>query len=214
MQNCGQLHALGETETGTYKIRPDPGIENDIYIYCDHDTDDGGWLTLQRRSAIGTLNMTGSWGMYRDGFGNVSTEFWIGNKYLSQLTNGTTYEIMFLFKRTNGSILRKTKCDSFNVSSEEENYRLQLGTCEGADAKILKYSNWTEFSTWDKDNGFDSLNCTSEITGWWFGSCDSYINNNTLSCFGLSSCDYEITMMIKPNKGKVGFVHLALFHLV
>lgn len=44
MQDCGQLHALGETETGIYKVRPNPAIENDIYVYCDHDTDGGGWL--------------------------------------------------------------------------------------------------------------------------------------------------------------------------
>jgi hypothetical protein len=202
MQNCGQLHALGETETGTYKVRPNPVIENDIYVYCDHDTDGGGWLVLQRRSASGTLNMTQSWHLYQDGFGNVTTEFWVGNKYFSELTNHTAYEIMFVFKLTNGSVLRKTKCDSFNVSSEEENYRLQLGTCEGPDAKILRSSNWTEFSTWDKDNGFGLLNCASEITGWWFGSCDSYINSQTLSCFGQSSCDYDVTMMIKPDKGR------------
>ena len=202
MQNCGQLHALGETETGVHKVRPNPEVENDIFVYCDHDTERGGWLVLQRRSANGDLNMTQSWDMYTDGFGNVSTEFWIGNKYLSQLTNHTAYEIMFLFKRANGSVLKKTKCDAFNVSSEEENYRLELGTCEGPDAEILKFSNWTEFSTWDKDNGVSSLNCTSEITGWWFGSCNSYINDKTMSCVGLASCDYDVTMMIKPNKSK------------
>jgi hypothetical protein len=201
MQDCGQLHALGETETGIYKVRPNPAIENDIYVYCDHDTDGGGWLILQRRSATGTLNMTQPWHLYRDGFGNISTEFWIGNKYFSQLTNHTAYEIMFLFKRANGSVLRKTKCDAFKVSSEQENYRLQLDICEGPDAQILKFSNGTEFSTWDKDNGFRILNCGSEMTGWWFGSCDSYLNSQTLSCFGHSSCDYDVTMMIKPNKG-------------
>ena len=209
MQNCGQIKALGETESGTYKVRPNPTIENDIYIYCDHDTDDGGWLILQRRSSNGTLNMTQSWDIYRDGFGNVSTEFWIGNKYLSQLTNHTTYEIMFVFKRTNGSVLRKTKCDAFNVSTEEENFRLQLGTCQGPDAEVLKFSNWSEFSTWDKDNGFGSLNCANDITGWWFGNCDSFINNMFLSCFGASSCEYEVAMMIKPNKGKVRILVLS-----
>ena len=213
MQNCGQLHALGETKTGVYKVRPDPAIENDIYIYCDHDTDDGGWLVFQRRSGNGTLNMTQSWDMYRDGFGNVSTEFWIGNKYLSQLTNHTAYEIMFVFTRANGSVLKKTKCDAFNVSSEEENYRLQLGSCEGPDAEILKYSNWTEFSTLDKDNGFGSLNCTDDITGWWYGSCDSYLNNKIMSCFGLPSCDYDVTMMIKPNKGTVKIFSIDSFHV-
>ena len=208
MQNCGQLHGLGKTETGVYKVRPDPAIENDIYIYCDHDTDDGGWLVLQRRSGNGALNMTQSWDMYRDGFGNVSTEFWIGNKYLSQLTNHTAYEIMFVFTRANGSVLKKTKCDAFNVSSEEENYRLQLGSCEGPDGEILKYSNWTEFSTLDNDNGFGSLNCTNDITGWWYGSCNSYLNNKIMSCLGLPSCDYDVTMMIKPNEGTVKLISL------
>ena len=75
MQDCGQLHALGETETGKYKVRPNPAIENDIYVYCDHDTDGGGWLILQRRSATGTLNMTQHWHLYRDGFGNVVLNF-------------------------------------------------------------------------------------------------------------------------------------------
>ncbi|XP_028392974.1 uncharacterized protein LOC114517441 isoform X2 [Dendronephthya gigantea] len=212
MQNCGQLHALGKTRSGTYKVRPNPAIENDIYVYCDHDTDKGGWFVLQRRYSDGGLNMTQSWNMYRDGYGNVSTEFWIGNKYLSELTNHTAYEIMFLFKSTIGSTLKKTKCDAFKILPEEENYRLQLGTCEGPDTEVLRYSNGTEFSTWDKDNGLGLLSCTSrKMTGWWFGNCDSYINEQNLSCFGLVSCKYDVTMMIKPNKVDGGWSHWTMW---
>ena len=204
MQNCGQLKALGKTKTGVYKVRPNPRIENDVLVYCDHDTDDGGWLVVQKRYAKGDQVMKQSWDIYRDGFGNVSKEFWIGNRYLSELTNHTVYEIMFLFKLENGIILKMTKCDAFNVSSEEHNYRLQLGSCEGPDSETLARSNGTQFSTWDQDNGLSSLNCDDvSSAGWWFGSCNAYINSRSLPCVKPGVCDYDVFMMIKPDKGKV-----------
>ena len=39
------------------------------------------------------MNFNRSWSQYRDGFGFLSTEFWIGNEKLSYLTNQAEYEL-------------------------------------------------------------------------------------------------------------------------
>ena len=42
-QDCGDIQDMGFETSGVYRIYP-AGIRNGIEVYCDMETDDGGWL--------------------------------------------------------------------------------------------------------------------------------------------------------------------------
>ncbi|KAK2192775.1 hypothetical protein NP493_23g05016 [Ridgeia piscesae] len=74
--DCADVLAAGETESGIYTVwLADTGRQVDIF--CDMDTDGGGWLVFQRRQS-GTVDFFRDWSSYKSGFGNVSGEFWLG----------------------------------------------------------------------------------------------------------------------------------------
>ena len=78
----------------------------------------------------GSVNFARNWNDYKDGFGFLSTEFWIGHEKLSFLTNQKVYEV-----RIDITLENKTPCDmrydAFRITDEWGDYKLStLGTYE------------------------------------------------------------------------------------
>ena len=66
----------GYTNDGIYLINPDGnGYFN---AYCDQKTNGGGWTVAQRR-LNGSVDFHRDWKSYKEGFGNLSWESWLGN---------------------------------------------------------------------------------------------------------------------------------------
>ncbi|KAL3224078.1 hypothetical protein MRX96_026771 [Rhipicephalus microplus] len=98
-------------------------------VYCDMDTDGGGWTVIQRRGQLGNsvYHFYRNWDEYADGFGNASEEYWIGNKALHALTSDDdTFTLpAVLSNRTGESAF--INYESFRVENEENLFKLQLG---------------------------------------------------------------------------------------
>ncbi|KAJ8049910.1 Fibrinogen-like protein A [Holothuria leucospilota] len=77
--------------SGVYLIKPD-GYPKPFEVYCNNDIDSGGWTVIQRR-VDGSLDFRRNWEDYKNGFGFLSSEFWVGNERLSYLTNQNVYEL-------------------------------------------------------------------------------------------------------------------------
>ncbi|GFN80265.1 ficolin-1-like, partial [Plakobranchus ocellatus] len=55
-------------------------------ILCDTHTDGGGWIVFQRRTT-GDVDFFRDWTSYREGFGSLTGDFWMGNEALYNLTD-------------------------------------------------------------------------------------------------------------------------------
>ncbi|XP_033640221.1 coagulation factor VIII-like isoform X2 [Asterias rubens] len=84
LRDCQALLDAGHKLDGIYTIYP---YQNDtgIKVFCDMKSDTG-WIVIQRRYD-GSVNFKRSLADYKDGFGSMNGEFWLGNEILHKLTD-------------------------------------------------------------------------------------------------------------------------------
>lgn len=173
-RDCQELLMSGVTVSGVYAVKLASGLV--INVYCDMATAGGGWTLVQRRHD-GSLNFTRYWDDYAFGFGNVNSEFWLGNENLHTITASANYTLrvdMWDWQDRHAfatySVMR--------VRSEEEDYRLEVGTYNGTAGDSLSYHHNMRFTTPDRDHDLWWANCgLKDRSGWWFNAC-SYSSLN------------------------------------
>ncbi|KAF6018020.1 hypothetical protein EB796_023701 [Bugula neritina] len=113
--SCLDLLCLGHNETGVYTIYPTGHADSSIDVFCDQETDGGGWTVMLQRSLYGWVDFFKRWDDYKLGFGYLSEEFCLGNDSLAaDLQANTNSELTFnLYSTTNKQDY--AKCSSFNV---------------------------------------------------------------------------------------------------
>ena len=92
--DCSALYYSGFRRSGIYTVNPDR--KGGFSVYCDMNTDGGGWTVFQRRQD-GSVNFRQNWRSYVDGFGSLGGEFWLGNDKIHRLSTATQvlYQIPF-----------------------------------------------------------------------------------------------------------------------
>ncbi|XP_071835356.1 uncharacterized protein [Apostichopus japonicus] len=119
---CSSTH----NTSGVYLIKPD-GYPEPFEAYCDNDLDSGGWTVLQRRRSD-SVNFNRNWKDFRNGFGFLGSEFWIGNEKIAVLTNQKRYQLRMDFENVAGDTYFVTY-DEFRISDEWGKYYISsLGT--------------------------------------------------------------------------------------
>ncbi|XP_053400682.1 ficolin-3-like [Mercenaria mercenaria] len=88
--SCKEIsESYPSTPSGLYKIRLSESKKTPT-VYCDMDTDGGGWTVLQNRYN-GTVDFYRNFSEYENGFGALNGEFWLGLKIVQEMTyQGTT----------------------------------------------------------------------------------------------------------------------------
>ncbi|XP_062446772.1 ficolin-2-like [Rhea pennata] len=181
-RNCQELLDKGKILSGWYTIYPQ-GC-NATMVFCDMDTDGGGWVVFQRR-LDGSVNFLRDWNSYKRGFGNQLTEFWLGNDNIHFLTSLETCELRIdLGDFENNYYFAKYA--SFRILGEPEKYKLILGDYLGGNAgDSFSYHKDMPFSTADQDNDMSSFNCATAYKGaWWYNDCH-YSNLNGMYWLGV-----------------------------
>nr|XP_031363385.1 tenascin-X-like [Lonchura striata domestica] len=142
-----QQNGPGPSRETLIFLRGDPA--RPLRVFCDMETDGGGWLVFQRRQD-GSTDFWRGWESYARGFGNISGEFWLGNEALHELTSATPTELRIDLRTARDSAFALYR--DFAVGSAEERYRLRVGAFSGTAGDALSYHSGSPFSTRDRDS--------------------------------------------------------------
>ena len=161
--------AVKPPKDGGYAIiQPDDG--EPFAVYCEMNKFGGGWTRIFYRSSA-RMTFNRDWYSYKNGFGDFSSDGWLGLEKMHRLTKSSPVELLIsLYARDNKWYFPQYK--SFQIGSEATKYRLYIGNFTGDGGDSLSFSHNARFSTYDQDHDSNSGNCASSHRGgWWYYSC-------------------------------------------
>ncbi|PAA47941.1 hypothetical protein BOX15_Mlig016613g4, partial [Macrostomum lignano] len=156
------------------------------------------WIVFQRR-VDGSLSFAQNWDSYVKGFGNPSSNYWMGLDRLSEMTKTGEKNGYALTSRCRLRIevqsFRGGRYNAefrmFQVLGPEQQYRLRVGLQVGRSelGNRFLHHNGKRFSTFDRDHDTSKHSCSRLFGygGWWYGGCH-WVNLN-----GAYTTDTKIT---------------------
>ena len=139
------------------------------------------WTLFQLRFN-GSIDFNRDWADYKNGFGDLNSEFWLGNDKIHQLTSRGPHSFQFVFYYGIERRLSNSTYGSFQVANEADQYRLHVDQFIGGNggnafmfiSDPYNLHNNKQFSTRDKDNDVHAQggSCGQLFnSGFWFASC-------------------------------------------
>ncbi|XP_051893156.1 fibrinogen C domain-containing protein 1 [Pristis pectinata] len=173
-KDCYDIFLRGQKEDGIYSVFP-THYPAGFQVSCDMTMAGGGWTVFQRRKD-GSVNFFQGWDAYKDGFGRITGEHWLGLKRIHALTIQSHYELrveMEDFENSTAYAQYGTfGIGLFSVDPESDSYPLTVADYTGtAGDSLLKHSGM-RFTTKDRDNDLSMNNCAMFYHGaWWYHNC-------------------------------------------
>ncbi|XP_071144804.1 microfibril-associated glycoprotein 4-like [Mytilus edulis] len=171
-------------KSGVYNIYP---FESPLAVpvFCDMTTETKSWTVIQRRYN-GSVGFYRNWTAYKEGFGFVNGEYWLGNDIIHRITSNGNHELRIDLSDFEGTH-KYAKYSSFNVGDEWSEYPLHVANYSGNVGNILmnpaQPHNGMQFSTVDHDRDTTTGNCAAAYKGgWWYAAChNANLNGRYLS---------------------------------
>ncbi|XP_033150142.1 angiopoietin-2-like [Drosophila busckii] len=98
-----------------------PGIES-FRVPCDSTFAGSGWTVVQRRQD-GSVNFKRNWDQYKNGFGDLRNEFWLGLEKVHLMTKFQSHELFVQLEDFNHET-RYARYSNFSIASESRSYEL------------------------------------------------------------------------------------------
>ncbi|XP_032374195.1 tenascin [Etheostoma spectabile] len=179
---CSQELLNGALQSGEVDIYPQGKEGGAVRVYCDMETDGGGWTVFQRRMN-GKTDFYRTWSEYSVGFGNLSEDFWLGNELLHNLTSAGPVSLRVDMRSGNNTAYAHYA--NFSIDSVEKYYTLTVSGFTGTAGDSMRYHNGRPFSTWDKDSDPLGIHCAKAyMGGWWYKNC---YKTNLNGLYGINS---------------------------
>ena len=165
--NCQDAYKRGQRSNKDYVLQP---IPNNVFsVPCDMTTNGGGWIIFQRRIS-GSVDFYRNWMDYKNGFGDLNGNFWLGLDKLHLLAGPSKGAILRVdLRHMDWPYMIYAEYSTFEIASEADGYRLKVEGYLGNATDSLANHNGQTFSTKDKDSG--SRCATIFKGGWWYNSC-------------------------------------------
>ncbi|XP_044146876.1 fibrinogen-like protein 1 [Bufo gargarizans] len=163
--DCSSLYHNGIRSSGSYTILPSSG-RSPVDVFCDMETQGGGWTVIQRRRD-GSISFNRTWKEYKEGFGDLNGEFWLGNDHIHKITSRGGYSLRIDMEDWDREH-KYVHYLEFSIEDESNYYRLHISGPSGtAEDLFAWYHNKRSFSA----PGFGNLCADISHGGWWYYQC-------------------------------------------
>ncbi|XP_051728391.1 tenascin-X isoform X7 [Ctenopharyngodon idella] len=167
--DCSQEQQNGVLESGILELFPQGREGKPVMVYCDMETDGGGWMVFQRRKD-GKTNFFRNWREYSSGFGALDGEFWLGNELLHNFTKMSPMTLRIDLRAGDESVY--ARYSSFSVENAKKHYTIRVSGYSGTAGDSMSYHDGRPFSTRDRDpQPFITRCAMSYRGGWWYKNC-------------------------------------------
>ena len=111
-----------------------------MQVLCDMTTNGGGWTVFQRR-LDGSVDFYLGWESYKNGFGDPSGEFWLGNDNLHRLTAADDVTLRVDLEDFEGD-KRYAEYTSFKLEDAANKYKLLISRYSGTAENSMSYHKY------------------------------------------------------------------------
>ncbi|XP_053668990.1 angiopoietin-related protein 2-like [Anopheles marshallii] len=174
-----KLDRLPEMER-VYFMRPDPSKDITFAVSRDWTNNHGfggNWTVFQRR-INGLVSFSRNWSGYKQGFGDLRGEHWLGLDKLHAIVKTRQHELLIVLEDFFG-VIAYAHYDDFQIGNESEKYIIKsVGKYTGTAGDSFTHHKDELFTTYDQDNDNSNANCAEKFGGgWWFYDCyQSHLN--------------------------------------
>ena len=188
------MKEAGFNKSGEFLVTTDSDPRNAFPVYCDLETENKGWIVFQRR-VDDTVDFNRTWIDYKNGFGTLDGNLWLGLDRISRLTSQSHHKVMLrcdVIAIQEPTAKYFTEYNEFRVAGESTNYAITLRSYNDKKSTAgngllpsgeyaYHHIDGSMFSTKDRDNdSSDDRHCAVMFNGgWWHVNC-FYSNLNAI----------------------------------
>uniref|UniRef100_A0A182KBF7 Fibrinogen C-terminal domain-containing protein n=1 Tax=Anopheles christyi TaxID=43041 RepID=A0A182KBF7_9DIPT len=150
-----------------YFMQPDPTKNASFEVLRDWTNNHGfggNWIVFQRRFN-GSLSFYRNWTEYKQGFGELRGEHWLGLDKLHAIVSTRQHELLIVMDDFDG-VIAYAHYDDFKIGDEAEKYKVKsVGRYSGTAGDSFTSHKDEVFSTYDQDNDKHTTNCANHLNG-------------------------------------------------